>query len=265
MKYTLNGELLPGQIQVDPDINCNVHDLAAEEDLLSFVKKLVVKIGTAFNNHKAMVADIKGKLAKFDDLNKEAIVVTVKPKDLSAVANALQETNEALQKLRLGQKVETSEFCSPVMEQAGITYERGRISVANFKSGNWGDGRDKTGLDHPMTYHKKIEEFGWDRGAKVYAERFCQLASDVVGKDKLVEASNRHYADVKNAMMNGIGKNRAIFEKEVALDQINQINSVRDMLIKFYYDQLKAVLKGAYIPLPKKDEGVLVPNTWKGQ
>ena len=270
MKFMIHRPCFDCQIEVDPGLNDRLvltpKDLVAEEDLGSFVKALVVKIGTLFDNHKALVADITSKLSRFDDLKKDAIVVTVKPKDLSAAANALEEVNEGLQKLRLGGKIDLNEFCSSTLQMVGIKFERGRISVVDFKNGNWGDGKDKTDLDHPMTYHKTIEEFGWNNGARTYAERFCKLASDVVGKSKLIDASNRHYKDVKQAMARGLGKSQAVFAREVALDQINQINLVRDMLVKFYYHELKAILRGANPePVNSREKGVYVPNNWTGQ
>ena len=114
-----------------------------------------------------------------------------------------------------------------------------------------------------MTYHKKIVEFGWQNGATQYAERFIRLTSDVTTKGQLIAASNRHYTDVKKVMARGLGKSHAMFEKEVAIDQINQINSTRDALVKFYFQQLRGIMKGANIqeikPMPKE---VKLPNSW---
>lgn len=270
MKFQIREQILDRRVEVDPDLENRLvlsrTDLIAEEDFVDFVKKVIIKIGTVFENHKAMVAYINSNMKLFGDLNKDSIVCTVKPKDLSAVANALEEINEALQKLRRGEKLNLAEVCNQTLETVGIKFERGRVSVVDFKNGNWGDGKDKTGLDHPMTYHKKVEEFGWENGATVYAERFCKLASDVVGKSQLIAASNRHYKDVKQAMARGLGKSQAVFEREVAVDQINQINLVRDMLIRFYFGQLKALMKGANIqPVEPKKDGTYVPNTWTGQ
>ena len=158
------------------------------------------------------------------------------------------------------------EFVDDALEKVGIEYERGRLSTVKFQSGNWGDGKDKTGLDHPMTYRKTIEEHGWLNGAKTYAERFLKLA-ETTSKDKLIAASNRHYADVKKAMARGVGRQQAVFEKQVAIDQINQINSARDMLIKFYFKQLCNIMKGANIQpigkIPQQQE--VIPNNWTGQ
>lgn len=239
--------------------------VAATEDMFGFVKKLVVKIGTFFGNQAAMASYIKSNLKVFGDLNKEHLVRTVLPRDLSAVGNALQEINEGLEKLRLGGKLEMAEFCSDTLAKAGITYERGRMSIVNFKSGNWGDGKDKTGLDHPMTYKKTVEEFGWQNGATTYAERFIELCN-IKNEKQLIAASNRHYADVKNAMARGIGKNQAIFDKQVAIDQINQLNVARNVLLRFYYQQLRAIMEGSNIQLigaPPKE--VYVPDTWTGK
>lgn len=265
MKYFISEK--PEPITVDDDINVSVKALAVAsmEDLGSFVSKLVTKIGTYFGFHAAMAKYIKDNLKIFDDLNKDAVVTTVLAKDLSAVGNAIQETNEGLEKLRLGGKLDMVEFCSGALQQVGIEYDRGMLSAVKFKSGNWGDGKDKTGLDHPMMYRKTTEEHGWLHGAKDYAERFIKLA-DTTSKSKIIAASNRHYADVKNAQARGIHRNQAIFDKQVALEQINQINAIRDMLLRFYFSQLKAIMKGAYIqPIGEIPKQQKIPNTWVGK
>ena len=251
---------------IDADFNVSIESLASVESFETFFKKLVFKIGAFFGNHAAMRKYIEQNMKLFDDLNKDAIVNTVLAKDLSAVGNAIENINEGLEKLRLGGKLEMHEFVDDALEKVGIEYERGRLSTVKFQSGNWGDGKDKTGLDHPMTYRKTIEEHGWLNGAKTYAERFLKLA-ETTSKDKLIAASNRHYADVKKAMARGVGRQQAVFEKQVAIDQINQINSARDMLIKFYFKQLCNIMKGANIQpigkIPQQQE--VIPNNWTGQ
>lgn len=265
MKYFIPER--PEAISIDADINDSVKDIAAVsmEDLGSFVSKLVTKIGTYFGFHASMAKYIKDNMKIFDDLNKDAVVTTVLAKDLSSVGNAIQEVNEGLEKLRLGGKLDMVEFCSGALVQIGVEYDRGILSMVKFKSGNWGEGKDKTGLDHPMMYRKTIEEHGWLNGAKDYAERFLKLA-DTTSKSKIIAASNRHYADVKNAQARGIHRNQAIFDKQVALEQINQINAIRDTLLKFYFSQLKAIMKGAYIqPIGEIPKQQKIPNTYVGK
>lgn len=268
MKFALNQQSWSdNKLALAEDFGGDFSSLVDTEDMFSFVKKLVTKIGTFFGMHKAMAVYIKNNEKIFHDLNPEEVVNTVMPADLTIVANAAERINEGLEKLRLGEKIDLSEFVDNTLELAGIEYERGRISIAKFKSGSWGEGKNKTGLSSPMTFHKTIDEFGWKDGAWQYCERFIKLC-DTKSKSKLIDASNRHYADVKNAMARGIGKNMAVFEKETAIDQINQLNVCRNVLLKFYFKQLRAIMKGAYIqPIgePPKDGDVILPNTYTGK
>ena len=263
MKFTFRGESV--RPEIDDIINVPVRDIASVEDLGGFVKKLVVKIGTFFGNHAAYREYIRQNMKLFDDLNPEAIVRTVKPADLTLVANALEHINDGLEDLRVGHEVNLSEFCDETLSRCGIEYDRARISLVKFQSGNWGEGKDKTGLDHPMTYKKTIDEFKWADGAKNYAERFITLA-ETRSESQLKAASNRHYADVKNAMAKGLGKNMAKFSGQVAIDQVNQLVVCRDTLIKFYFQQLCAIMKGANIQpigvIPKTEK---VPDTYVGK
>ena len=250
---------------VDADFNVSVESLTSLESFETFFKKLVYKIGAFFGFHAAMKKYIEDNMKCFDDLNKDYVVNTVLAKDLSAVGNAIENLNAGLEKLRLGGKVDLHDFVTDALEKVGVEYIRGRLSMAKFQSGDWGDGKNKTGLDHPMTYRKTIEEHGWLTGARTYAENFCKLA-DTTSKGKLIAASNRHYTDVKNAMARGIGKNQAVFEKQVAIDQINQICSVRNTLLQFYFKQLCNILKAANVqPEGEKPKGLVLPNTWVGQ
>lgn len=57
-----------------------------------------------------------------------------------------------------------------------------------------------------------------------------------------------------------------MFNGQVAIDQINQINVCRNMLIKFYFQQLCAIMKGAFVqPIGERPKEVHVPNTWTGK
>jgi len=267
MKFSIKSPSL--QAETDPDFHVKVRDLFATEDFGSlfekFVTKLITKIGVFFENHAAYRAYINQNMKLFDDLNPEGLVKTVKPADLTLAANALEHTNDALEELRVGHTVELSEFCDETMTRAGIEYDRARLSIVKFQSGNWGEGKDKTGLDHPMEYHKTIDEFKWQDCAKHFAERFIKLA-DTRSVNQLKAASTRHYTDVKKAMARGLSRNQAHFEGQVAIDQINQMNVVRNVLIKFYFKQLCAVMKGAMIQpigvIPKEEK---VPDTYVGK
>lgn len=251
-------------IQIDDLFTTSVESLASVEDFGEFCKKMIYRIGAFFGHHASMASYIKTNMKLFDDLNPNALVRTVTIKDLASVSHAINTINEGLEKLRLGDKIDLKEFCAEALELVGIEYERGRISMAKFKSGNWGEGKDKDGLDHPMTYKKTIEEFGWKDGAKHYAEKFVVMAGNTTAKSKLIAASNRHYADVKNAMARGLSRNRAVFDKEVAVDQINQLNICRDVLIRFYFKQLLAIMKGAFVqPIGKPPPGeIQLPNNF---
>lgn len=263
MKY-LKIEHKEDPICVDESFAISVESLASIEDFGTFCKKLIYRIGAFFGHHASMAAYIKTNMKLFDDLNPDALVRTVTIRDLTSVGHAINTINEGLEKLRLGEKIELNEFCSEALEQVGIEYDRGRISMAKFKSGNWGEGKDKDGLDHPMTYKKTISEFGWKDNAKHYAEKFVAIAGNTSSKAKLIAASNRHYTDVKNAMAKGLSRNRSIFDKEVAIDQINQLNICRDVLIKFYFKQLLAIMKGAFVqPIGKPPPGeIQLPNNY---
>lgn len=250
---------------VDSSFYISTESLVSTEDFDSFAKKLIHKIGAFFGHHASMIKYVKDNMKLFDDLNKNKVVVTVTAKDLSMVGNAIEEINEGLEKLRLGAKLNLAEFCTSTLEDVGITFERGRISIVNFTNGNWGEGKDKTGLNHPMVYRKTIEEFGWLNGAKVYAERFMKLA-ETTSKNKLVNAAERHFEDVKNAHARGIHRSQAVFDKQVAVDQINQIVSCRDTLVKFFFKQLCAIMKGANIqPIGEIPHKVKLPNSWTGK
>lgn len=265
MKYTVE-ENKPAPL-VDELFSTDVSEIIAKEDLFeTFVKKLVVKIGTWFGIHAAYSKYIKDNLKAFEHLNKDAVVRTVLAKDLSLVSAALEQINSGLEKLRLGNKLDLVEFCDQSLESAGITYDRGRISMVNFLSGNWGEGKDKTGISAPMTWAKTIEEHRWLEGAKVYAERFIELSKETTTKSKLVAASNRHFTDVKNAHARGIYRNQALMDKQIAVDQINQLTTVRNALIKFYFKQLCAILKGSDIqPIGEIPKEVKLPKVWVGK
>ena len=260
MKYSVSRHL--NCIEVEREFDVSVESLASMEDFTEFCKKLVFKIGAFFGSHEAMFKYISANMKLFDDLNSSAIVKTVLAKDLSAVGNAIETINEGLERLRLGEKIELREFCGQALEDVGIEYDRGRMSIVKFKSGNWGDGKDKTGLDHPMEYRKSISEFGWTEGAKHYAERFLKLAT-TTSKAKLIAASNRHYVDVKNAMAKGLSRNQAIYDKELAVDQISQLNTIRNMLLKFYFRQLCEIMKASNVqPIGVPPKAVKLPETY---
>ena len=251
------------RVSVDSFIKESPVDIASQEGFLDFCKKAIVRIGVFFKNQAAMSAYINENMKLFEDLNPKAIVKTVITRDLSLVANALTTINEGLEKLRLGNKIDLMEFTSDALEKVGIVYERGRISTARFQSGDWGEGKDKDGLDHPMVWNKTCEEFGWTTEAKRYAEKFIEL-SKTTSKGELLAASNRHYTDVKNAMAKGLSRNMAIFDKEVAVDQINQLNICRDTLLKFYFKQLRAIMKGANIqPIGEVPAEITVVNSYQ--
>lgn len=261
MKYLVSEPVYRPAVEADFDIS--VESLTSVENFETFCKKMIFRIGAFFGHGASMAGYIKENMKLFDDLNPDALVRTVVIKDLAAVGNAVTTINEGLEKLRLGEKIELREFCADALEMVGIEYDRGRISVAKFKSGDWGEGKDKDGLDHPMTYRKTIGEFGWKDAAKHYAEKFVSIAGNTTAKAKLIAASNRHYADVKNAMARGLSQNRAVFDKEVAVDQINQLNICRDMLLKFYFHQLLEIMKGAYVqPIGKIPEEIKLPNNY---
>lgn len=265
MKYTL--EDTSREFCADHMFSVATESLVSNEDLFGmFMKKLTTKIGVWFGMHAAYSKYIKDNLSAFDHLNKNAVVRTVLAKDLSLVAAALQYVNEGLEKLKLGGKLDLVDWVGQELESAGITYERGRISIVNFKSGNWGDGKDKTGLNAPMTYSKTIEDHKWLEGGKIYAERFIDLTKDIASKGKLITASNKHFADVKNAHAKGIHRNQAVLDKQIAIDQINQLTTVRNVLIKFFFKQLCAIMKGADIqPIGEIPKEVKIPNTYVGK
>ena len=267
MKFSIKGSHY--RPESDPDFNVSVRDLAATEDFgklfEKFFTKTIVKIGVFFGNHTAFRAYISQNMKLFDDLNPESLVRTIKPADLTLVANALEHTNDALEELRIGHTVDLAEFADETMTRAGIEYDRARLSMVKFQSGNWGEGKDKTGLDHPMDYNKTIDEFKWQDSAKHFAERFIKLA-DTRSVGQLKAASTRHYTDVKKAMARGLSRNQAHFEGQVAIDQINQLNVIRNVLIKFYFKQLCAIMKGANIQpigvIPAEEK---VPDTYVGK
>ena len=265
MKYTLRDS--SEELSADISFFISTESLVSNEDLFdAFVKKLVVKIGTWFGIHAAYSKYIKDNLNAFDHLNKDAVVRTVLAKDLSLVAAALQYVNEGLNELRLGAKLDMVDWVGQELESVGIDYDRGRLSIVNFKNGNWGEGKDKTGLTSPMTYAKTIEEHKWLEGGKVYAERFISLTKDVAAKSQLISASNRHFTDVKNAHAKGLQRSQAIMDKQIAIDQINQLTTVRNVLIKFFFKQLCAILKGADIqPIGEIPREVKLPNSWTGK
>lgn len=264
MKYVLDADR-PAPIALEC-INVDINDVVATEDGASFISKLITKIGTFFGMQAAYAKYIKNNLKVFDDLNPEKVVRTVLAKDLSIVAAAIRHINEGLEKLRLGGKLDLVEFCGQELEVVGIEIDRGRLSAVKFSSGNWGEGKDKTGIDSPMTYSKTIEEHGWLKGARNYAENFIELAKETTTKRKLIDASNRHWNDVKSAHARGLMRNQANFDKKIAIDQINQINAARHMLLKFYFKQLQAILKGANIqPIGEVPAELRLPNNYVGK
>ena len=57
MKFQIREQILDRRVEVDPDLENRLvlsrTDLIAEEDFVDFVKKVIIKIGTVFENHKA--------------------------------------------------------------------------------------------------------------------------------------------------------------------------------------------------------------------
>lgn len=237
------GKRINADINWTPKISELFDARPANEDLLSFFGKLINKIKIACGNHKAMADYIKKNLDCFDKLKKDKVVYTSLPRDVSCVGNALQETNEALQKLRRGEKLDMAEVCSDTMEKAGVTYNSGFLSMVQFRHGKWGAGL-KEDVDKPMKFHKTIEEFGWDEGARGYAERFVKLVEET-SKSMLLASADRHFADMKKMMQHGATRDKQMDDKKVVVDQIQRLNAVRDTFINFFFKDLSAILKAA--------------------
>ena len=95
-----------------------------------------------------------------------------------------------------------------------------------------------------MKFHKTIEEFGWDEGARGYAERFVKLVEET-SKSMLLASADRHFADMKKMMQHGATRDKQMDDKKVVVDQIQRLNAVRDTFINFFFKDLSAILKAA--------------------
>ena len=71
--------------------------IPSTEGLGDFVTRLTNKLLAIGGHHVSMVKYISDNKERFSDLNKEKLIRTVMPRDLSCVGNALQEINEDLQ------------------------------------------------------------------------------------------------------------------------------------------------------------------------
>lgn len=219
--------------------------ICAEEGLKEMWAQTKNRVLIMFGNHNAMVKFIRDNADRFNKLNPKSYVRTVLPADLDTATNALKQVDNVLAEARRGEPIDLKALMTDSMTQAGLELkEDGKIYSDKFEYGNWGAGKGKTNIAKPLMFKKMVEEFGWDTRARSKANEFIQLVSKV-DRGMVVNAIDNHYRDLTKAVASKQEKADVRTDKRVALNQIRNLLSVRNVLIKFYFDQLRRILDGA--------------------
>lgn len=228
-----------GFLDLIPDVQDS--ELGAEEGLKEVIGKMVTFVALAFGHHNTMIKWMEEHKDDYSKLNPDKMVRTILPKDLRLVDEALETLNNGLNTLRSGKSLDYKDFYDESLNKAGIDLkEDGKLYHIRFKNGGWGEGEGKTSVKNPITFKKTIEEFGWDKQASGFAQNFLSKIR-AVKEDTIKGCVNRHFADIRRAVNTAGEKGDAKVGRSVVLNQLKNLLTIRDTMLKFYFVQLKKV------------------------
>ena len=239
-------------------INLVEAGICTQEGLKDMWETTVQRIKIMLGNQDAMAKFVTDNMSKFSDLDEEKLVRTVMPKDLAAAENAGVILNNLLNKATMGNVLDLKKEIPRALNDVGIELrEDGVIHHEKFLTGAWGEGKGKTYIAQPLTFKKKIREFGWQTIAPQMASKFVDLVGKL-NKSNVEAAIGRHYRDLMRAYATKLEKTQVKVDKKVSLNQVRNILLVRKDVLKMIFKNLERILGAAKRPY---DEATKVPNS----
>lgn len=231
--------------------------MCSEEGFKEMWDKTKSRVLILFGNQEAMAKFINENMSKLTDLDENKLIRTVMPKDLTAAVNAANYINGVLISQTASKPADFKKLNQRVLNDVGIELrEDGEFHDEKFQTGAWGEGKGKTNISKPMTFKKKVGEFGWNGVAASLGGSFVQIVRKL-SKNSIVGSIDRHYADLVRSYASKAEKMEVKIDKKVALNQIRNLLTVRANLIKFIFRQLEAVMGGSK---KEYDEAAKVPQ-----
>lgn len=218
----------------------------SNEDWSNVLHNFIIKVQILCGKQDAMARRISENMRKFENLFKDIYVRTVMPADLEKAQNAISILTEKLESTRAGDYAKFTESERSQLLKAGIEIREDGVLYANkFKTGNWGEGANQSGLKGPMTFKKKIGEFRWEEYAPRIAARFVESVRKI-DSHRMAASLNHHFKDRSDAVATVQQKGDVLTDKQVSWNRSKNLLAVRYHLIKFVYKQLNVLLSYAH-------------------